>query len=85
MPTVRIDINMDKQCKRCGKPGATQNGYCLECITKMMMDGELDHIIHRVKKSKYRELQRRADKGSNEEGRIAATGMAHHATIDGAI
>ena len=26
-----IDIDLDKACARCGKPGALPNGLCLEC------------------------------------------------------
>jgi len=29
---ARIDINLDAECTRCGKEGATQNGLCLKCI-----------------------------------------------------
>lgn len=29
-----IEINMDKECSRCGKLGAAQNGLCLDCIAK---------------------------------------------------
>jgi hypothetical protein len=31
-PTITIDT--DKGCSRCGEPGATQNGLCLDCIAK---------------------------------------------------
>ena len=39
MDSVTIEINMDKKCSRCGKPGACQNGLCLDCITKRVIDG----------------------------------------------
>ncbi len=44
---VKIDINLDAKCKRCHKGGATQNGYCLKCITKMLNEGKFDHILKR--------------------------------------
>ena len=31
-PEIKVDLG--KKCKGCGKGGATQNGYCLECINK---------------------------------------------------
>lgn len=31
MNTV-INIDMDKNCSRCGQPGACQNGLCLKCV-----------------------------------------------------
>jgi putative DNA primase/helicase len=30
----KIEINMDVKCSRCGKPGATANGKCLDCSSK---------------------------------------------------
>ena len=49
---VEIHINMDKPCAECGRDGATQNGLCLDCITKV--------IQHKPMKSKVgRELARR--------------------------
>lgn len=32
MATLEIVIDLDVPCRRCKKPGATQNGYCLKCI-----------------------------------------------------
>lgn len=43
--THRIDINLDKKCARCGKGGATQSGYCLECISKGIKEGKYDDIL----------------------------------------
>ncbi len=34
---VRLTINMDEKCKKCGKKGATEGGYCLPCITKAII------------------------------------------------
>jgi len=49
MPEVThtIEINMDVKCRRCKKGGATQNGYCLKCITKNITEGKYDHILKR--------------------------------------
>ena len=44
-----IRIDMDQKCKRCGKKGATQSGYCLDCILKLMEEGKFDHIFKRVR------------------------------------
>lgn len=30
--TIKIDIDMDKECTECGKAGATPSGLCLKCI-----------------------------------------------------
>ena len=49
MPVTRIEIDLDKKCKRCKDKGATQNGLCLKCITKALESGEFDHIIDRHK------------------------------------
>jgi hypothetical protein len=43
--TRTITINLDKPCKRCKKPGAADNGLCMECILKAMENGEFDHIL----------------------------------------
>jgi hypothetical protein len=34
METPTITIDTDKDCSRCGKLGACNNGLCLECISK---------------------------------------------------
>jgi hypothetical protein len=45
MTSYTIEINMDKKCKKCGKPGATQCGLCMKCvskeISKMIKDGRV--------------------------------------------
>jgi len=33
---LEIKVDLDKKCKECGKGGATQNGFCLECISKSL-------------------------------------------------
>ncbi len=45
-----IRVNLDQKCLRCHKGGATQNGYCMGCITKMMKEGKFDHILKRERK-----------------------------------
>ena len=34
MATTTLVIDMDKPCRRCGKPGATQGGLCLRCVAE---------------------------------------------------
>ena len=31
-----IEIDFDKKCAECGKPGATPSGICLKCVIKAM-------------------------------------------------
>jgi hypothetical protein len=50
MGTTEIHINLDAKCKRCGKGGATQSGYCLDCIIKRIDEGEYDHIFEAARK-----------------------------------
>lgn len=45
MTVHKIDINMDIKCRRCGKGGATQGGYCLSCVLKNMEEGKYDDIF----------------------------------------
>lgn len=44
-----IIINLDDKCKRCGKGGITQSGYCIECVTDMLCAGKFDHILNKYK------------------------------------
>lgn len=37
---VRIKINLDRKCRRCGKAGALENWLCLECMSKAILAGE---------------------------------------------
>lgn len=50
--TVKIEIDMDRKCRKCGKPGACGNGYCLACTTKYILPGivkkERDRLNERV-------------------------------------
>lgn len=43
-----ISIDLHKKCIRCKKPGATQSGYCLGCVAKMVKEGKFDHILKRI-------------------------------------
>ena len=45
MTVHRIDIDMDVECKRCHKGGATQGGYCLSCVVKNLEEGKYNHIL----------------------------------------
>jgi hypothetical protein len=45
MTTTKIEIDMDTNCRRCGRPGACPSGYCLKCILKNLDEGKYDHII----------------------------------------
>jgi len=36
MKKLNIKIDMDKACKKCGQPGAMENGHCMKCITDLM-------------------------------------------------
>jgi hypothetical protein len=40
-----INIDLDRECKRCGKGGATDSGYCITCITKRIREGKYNHIL----------------------------------------
>jgi len=35
-PAFVIEIQMAVNCKRCGRKGATQCGYCLRCVGDFM-------------------------------------------------
>jgi hypothetical protein len=50
MTTHLIDIDLNKKCVRCGKGGATQSGYCLECINKNLNEGKYDHLLTKAEK-----------------------------------
>jgi hypothetical protein len=45
-----MNIDMDKKCRICKKPGALDNGLCLECINKRISRGDYDHIIKKEKR-----------------------------------
>jgi len=57
-----IKIDLDKKCRRCKKPGATQGGWCLACVAKGIKNGEFDHIIKPIKK-----VVEQAQKGGEDE------------------
>lgn len=35
---LTINIDMDRKCDKCGKPGATDSGICLDCAAKRIGD-----------------------------------------------
>lgn len=49
MSVFEININLDKKCKRCGKPGAGPGGICLSCVADGIKNGEFDDIIKPIK------------------------------------
>ena len=50
MSTPTITIDMDKECKQCGRKGAAGNGICMKCILKNMRAGKYDHLSERARK-----------------------------------
>ena len=45
-----IHVNLDAKCTRCGKGGVVENsGICMACVAKAVKNGELDHIINKIK------------------------------------
>ena len=47
IPVVEIDL--DKKCSQCGNKGACQNGLCLECSAKLIMDKSRSQIVRFLK------------------------------------
>jgi len=45
MSKYEFTVNLDKKCKRCGKGGATDGGYCMACVLKNLNEGKYDHIL----------------------------------------
>ena len=62
MPNVIININLDAKCKRCGKGGAMQNGFCMPCqgkeIIKRLKRGEFDDILKPLKDKARKDLRK---------------------------
>ena len=55
--TVTINIDMNKKCAECKKPGAVQNGICMGCMAKafgtkpiLMREGGSIPIVNEFKK-----------------------------------
>ena len=46
---LEIKVDLEKKCLKCGKGGATQNGYCLGCIAKDAKKGKLDNVPKAIK------------------------------------
>ena len=44
MPHADITIDMDRACTRCGKKGATEGGWCLDCISKYKLPAYLKDL-----------------------------------------
>ena len=40
-----LTIDQNKNCKRCGKPGAVNGQICMKCLLKAIKFGEFDHIL----------------------------------------
>ena len=38
MADARIDVDQDRACRECGQIGATQNGLCMECTTRKVVE-----------------------------------------------
>ena len=51
MATYKIDLDSNAKCKRCGKGGAVNGGFCLDCILKNLEEGKYDHILKNHRKS----------------------------------
>ncbi len=39
MSTPTIIVDMDRPCRRCGKPGAANGGVCLRCAANLLKAG----------------------------------------------
>lgn len=37
--TFTVNIDLDTKCKRCGAPGATDSGFCLQCAADALQAG----------------------------------------------
>jgi hypothetical protein len=50
MTPYKITIDHKSKCKRCGKGGAANGGFCMSCILKNLDEGKYDHILkkHRL-------------------------------------
>lgn len=57
MTKYNISIDLDKKCKRCGKGGATDGGYCMACILKNLKEGKYDHILKKNTEPQSKECE----------------------------
>ena len=57
MKSVEIIIDMDIKCLRCRKKGATQNGFCLSCINKFLVENGVENIHVAMEKYRKRKLR----------------------------
>ena len=53
-----IDINMDRKCAECRKPGATGSGICLKCTTRAMHDKPLRSELGRAVQKRIHETMK---------------------------
>lgn len=44
MKTYHLEINGDKECRKCHEKGTTRSGFCLGCINKMFKDKTIGFI-----------------------------------------
>jgi len=51
---TEINIDYDKKCVRCHKPGATDGGLCMSCLAKGITKGDYDHILRKPQREKTR-------------------------------
>jgi hypothetical protein len=42
---MTINIDMDKKCVRCKKPGATDGGLCLKCVAKRIKGMSREELL----------------------------------------
>jgi hypothetical protein len=95
MSDLTINIDMDKKCDRCGKPGATDAGMCLKCATKLitgdtmkndvidltLIGRRLEHLdgLCRVKRAAADDF-REACKAIGQEARVDANVLSKFIT-----
>jgi len=49
IPTITINIDLDKKCWRCKKPGAANGGMCLKCVAKMLNTRTIRRLTRKAK------------------------------------
>lgn len=62
---ARIDIDMNRRCDVCDNRGACQNGMCLACVTKYLIQGKpMPRNKGFEERAKLRKWNEQARKGS---------------------
>ncbi len=56
--TVTIDIDMNKKCAECRKPGAVASGICLSCVTKAFYAKPLKSAEGRAVQQRMRSMKK---------------------------